>query len=56
MEATLTRQEIKSLLDGVNYGTLSRDELEHALSMLGYKTDVDDRDSDLVCVLMERLS
>jgi hypothetical protein len=52
----LTKEEIKYLLDGVDYGTLSRDELEHAIWLLGWKADQDDRDSDLVCILKEQLA
>jgi hypothetical protein len=48
--------ELRQLLQGVPYDSLSRDELEHALWLLGYKYEQDDRDSDLVCVLKEQLA
>ena len=44
----LTAAEIKYILSGVNYGVLSRDELEHALSVFNFPVEQDDRDVDLV--------
>ena len=47
--------ELRDLLRGVPYGTLSRDELEHAVELLGVHTERDDPDSELVSILAERL-
>jgi hypothetical protein len=48
-------EELKMLLEGIDLGTLSRDELEHAVSLLGYKAERDDTDRDLTCILVGSL-
>jgi hypothetical protein len=52
---TLTVTELKEILAGVHLGTLSRDELEHALEVYGDVAETDDRDSDLVDRLQAHL-
>lgn len=47
-EPVLSYTEIKAILAGVDYGVLSRDELEHALSVFAFPVEEDDRDCDLV--------
>ena len=45
----LTVAELRHILDGLDYGTLSRDELEHALkTCFSFPVEEDDRDCDLV--------
>jgi hypothetical protein len=51
----LTVAELKEILAGVPLGTLSRDELEHALEVYGDVAETDDRDSDLVDRLQAHL-
>lgn len=50
MPATeLTVSDLRHILEGVDYGTLSRDELEHALtSCFSFPVEEEDRDCDLV--------
>jgi len=43
--------ELRELLEGIEYGTLSRDELEHACYLIGYTADQDDTDRDLESIL-----
>jgi hypothetical protein len=47
--------ELRELLEGIDLGTLSRDELEHAVSLLGYRAERDDTDRDLECILVGSL-
>ena len=45
----LTVVELRHILDGLDYGQLSRDELEHALrTCFSFPVEEDDRDVDLV--------
>ena len=45
----LTVSELRHILDGLDYGMLSRDELEHALTTcFSFPVEEDDRDVDLV--------
>lgn len=49
MSQQLTVAELRRILEGVDYGTLSRDELEHALTTcFSFPVEEDDRDVDLV--------
>lgn len=47
--------ELRHLLEDVPYGSLSRDELEGAMELLGIRVEQDDPDSELVGILKERL-
>jgi acyl-CoA synthetase (NDP forming) len=47
--------ELRQLLQGVPYGSLSRDELEHAMELLGVRVEQDDPDTELVGILKEKL-
>ena len=45
----LTREEVQYILEGVQPASLTRDELEHALTVVfGWTVEEDDRDQDLV--------
>lgn len=49
MKTELTVAELRQILENVDYGTLSRDELEHALTAcFNFPVEEDDRDVDLV--------
>ena len=45
----LTAAEVKEILDGVGFESLTRDEMVHALTAgFGFPVDEDDTDADLV--------
>jgi len=45
----LTKSDVQSILEGVRPSTLTRDELEHALTVaFGWTVEKEDRDEDLV--------
>ena len=47
-EPVLTAAQVAHILEGVDYGGLSRDEMEHALvTAWNFPVEVDDTDADL---------
>ena len=52
----LTAREVKEILEGVDCGTLSRDEMVHALETAwNFPVDESDSDADLVGYLQDLL-
>ncbi len=51
----LTMQMVKDILEGVDYGTLTRDELSHALEVWGIEAIEEDSNEELIEYLKECL-